>query len=161
MSNEELDIKLFWEFYYWSEFHAKKRGCGIYYIWKWHKITGRESPKNGKYPFSKIDFQITSLNEKLEEVIRLKKLGQLTNSGAFYNFFEELMSFLGRLSLSYRSLNDFPDFQHDFFKKYFGNSTEKIFVLLQSMHNYDKAKKFASKFRIERLVLINHLNSIR
>ena len=69
------------------------------------------------------------------------------------------MSFLGRLSLSYKSLNDFSDFQHDLFKKYFGNSIERIFVLLQSMHNYNEAKKLLSKFRIERMELINYLNS--
>jgi len=141
------------EFYYWSEFHAKRIGFIVYAIYKYRIEAELEAPPNDKYEFI-IDFQTKSIIDSLDRFLS-NTLPALRND-LFWDFISTLIGYYGR-----QSVPDTEDpamildeaFPRDKLIKTFGNPVIDLFPLLRVMDTYEKA--------IPRLPSLNtHLESI-
>ena len=129
----EQDKAFYREFFYWSEFHAKRIGFIVYAIYKYHIEDELEAPPNGKYEFS-IDFQTKSIIDSLDRFLS-NTLPALRND-LFWDFISALIGYYGR-----QSVPDTEDpamildeaFPRDKLIKTFGKPVIELFPLLRTM----------------------------
>ena len=157
-SPAEQDKYFFREFYYWSEFHAKRTGNLIFAIYRYRVEYNLEAPPDGKYSFA-IDFQTKGLEESLDRF--LSNNSPERRNDLFWDFVYTLIGYYGRLSIAASedpaAIPD-PSFPRDKIHKAFGKAAIELFPLLKSMDSYEKA--LASWPSLKSLFdqIINNLN---
>jgi len=149
MDKEFKELKYFYEFYHWSEFHSKRIGTYIYCIYKWHQVHGNKMPK-GLYSFKNVDFHTDSIIKEINILKDCQKLYSAKINDYFWNFFSELMGYYGRMGVFQEENSDtYPDrnFPKDVIIKNFGIDAIKLYNLMLEMDTYDKAINNLEKLR--------------
>ncbi len=140
---KEQELKYFWEFYQWSEYHAKRLGTFIFSIYQWYKMHGAKPPPDGKYLFQYAEFRSKDLVEKIDEFRKAQKMKLHNTNYLFWDLFQELMGYYGRFSVFQKEdLNKYPDeeFPKETLIDTLGQECIELYHLLLQMKTYDTAK---------------------
>lgn len=133
--------KYYWEFHYWTEFHAKSVGSRIYFSYL------EQNNKGGEPGFHSQDL-IGKIN------------GFTTGLIPFQIVFSELMSYWGRLSVFNvdKDLHPNLDFTEALLIETFGSGITELYDLLLGLKDYKLAKDKLARFEVILKTILTFVN---
>jgi hypothetical protein len=138
-SPEEQARRYYREFYYWSEFHARRAGISFGSIYSWHFEYNLDLPPDGNYSMT-IDLQTKGLEDALDRF--LSNRASESANDLFWGVVAALVCYYARLSLNNAiGLDSIPDltFPREKLAGAFGVPILALFPLLKSMRTYEEA----------------------
>jgi hypothetical protein len=138
-SKEEQNRLHYWEFYCWSEFHAKRVGLWFYSIYTWYFEHGLDMPPDDRYSFA-IDPQTKSVQEPLDRFLAGR--ASASANDLLWDLVIALVGYYARLSLDEAidqdSIPD-PAFPREGLVLALGQPALELFKMLKGMRTYEEA----------------------
>ena len=155
----EKDEKYFWEFYNWSEYHAKRLGTLYYSVISWHLEYGEELPPSGKYEFV-VNFYSRELEQKIRTFNESLNSMDPNRNNLFWELFQEIMAYYGRLSVFQgEKLDIYPDsdFPKEGLIKTFGHEIIDLYNLLLKLEKFETVAKYLNEIKKLKQSIISRL----
>ncbi len=160
-SEEEKESKYYYEFYHWSEYHAKRLGTYFFSILEWHRVSGENPPPDNIYSFQHVEFYTRNIVEKINNSNDALITKSQDSNDIFWDVYQELMSYFGRLSVfQAKDLNKYPDrdFPEELLKEVFGPKIIEMYHLLLRMDSYESAIRNLLEFKKLKALIISKIN---
>lgn len=156
---EEKERVGFWAYSYWSEFHAKATGTKVYAVLKSVEETGW--PENGVFKYGLVEFHTESLVQVVEELEQSRSTGDPYTNRKFWNFIQEFMGYLGRLSVFQNPKSARPpdkQFPSNALQRVLGPGILDVYPILVRMTSADNALAHVDELDVAIKRLRDHLN---
>ncbi len=158
-SEEIRQENYFTEFYYWSEYHAKRFGMEYYAIRKWLEVN-QDLPEDGQPGFASVDFQTQYLVNQLKQLDPNLCSVQDVNL-VFWSVLEDLVQYYGRQAAFQKPhLDELPDnrIPRDLLEATLGPDSLRLYWTLLPCRTYEECGSHLGSIRTDMRAITKHVN---